>query len=166
MEYRLTRARASLFALFLLPLAPGLAQSGSEAPVVCNRVRFFPAPGQERGMVGGKFSGSNVSATEGFVVLAEIKSAPKAGAWAELQFPNTKSYRWLRYEAPTSARGYAAEVEFYSGQRKLEGLRFGSRAVFLPGGRVSYWWTAFDVKTGTWVKSTDVNGQFAGIDLR
>ncbi|MCX7014649.1 MAG: hypothetical protein NTW86_19215 [Candidatus Sumerlaeota bacterium] len=54
--------------------------AGAPAPkqLACNRVRFCPAPNGEQAMVGGKFTGSNVSPTEGFEVLAEIQTAPPA----------------------------------------------------------------------------------------
>jgi hypothetical protein len=56
-------------------------------------------------MVGGKFSGSNVSASEGFKVLAEIKTAPPRGEWSEIKFDNSTPYRWVRYEAPPGNLG-------------------------------------------------------------
>src|SRR5690349_16870168 len=72
---------------------------------VCNHVRVFPAPLREANMVGGKISGSNVSSTQGFHVLAEIKEKPREQEWTELVFSNNKLYRWLRYEAPAGSHG-------------------------------------------------------------
>jgi len=63
-------------------------------------VRFLPAPGYERDMLGGKFSGSNALPTECFEVLAEIKIVPPAGQWSELEFDGRRPHRWIRYEAP------------------------------------------------------------------
>ncbi len=130
------------------------------APVF-NHVRFFPAPSREEAMVGGKFSGSNVSATEGFQVLAEIKEKPKAQAWTDLVFSNNKLYRWLRYDAPPGSHGSLAELEFYSGARRLDGYRFGTIGEI--GGRG--WRFAFDNDPATWVDMEQADGQYAGIDL-
>ena len=91
-----------------------------------NRVRFFPAPGREQAMLGGRFSGSNVSARTGFELLAEITSVPAPGQWTELSFTNSKLYRWIRYEAPAGSHGNVAELEFYLGERKAVGRHFGS----------------------------------------
>src|SRR6266853_574459 len=77
----------------------------SAEPPICGRVRFFPAPAAEQAMVGGKFTGSNVSPTAGFVTLAEIKTAPLPGQWSELSLDNHKLYRWLRYEGPPGSYG-------------------------------------------------------------
>src|SRR5258708_1198233 len=85
---------------------------------------FLPAPARTANMVGGKISGSNGSATEGFHVLAEIKEEPREQEWTDLVFSNSKLYRWLRYDAPPGSHGCVAELEFYSGTKKLDGYRF------------------------------------------
>ena len=54
-------------------------EQGLDGSPAFNRVRFYPAPGREAVLVGGKFSGSNFSPVTGFKVLAEIKAAPPAG---------------------------------------------------------------------------------------
>ena len=85
-----------------------------------DRARFFPAQGHEAAMLHGKFCGSNVSARSGYELLAEITSVPAAGKWTELLFPNTKRYRWIRYEAPPGSYGIVAEMEFYFGKRRRQ----------------------------------------------
>ena len=80
--------RLPLAALFLISTLPSPAAEmipPMGAPVF-NHVRFFPAPSREGNMVGGKFSGSNVSATEGFHELAEIKEKPREQEWTDLFF--------------------------------------------------------------------------------
>ncbi len=136
---------------------PGKADG---APVL-TRVRFFPAPGKEKAMVGGKFTGSNVSGGIGFQVLAEIKTVPPAGQWTELTFANQQVYRWIRYQAPPGSHGNIAEVEFYAGQRKLTGTGYGS-----PGERAGRTWRlALDGDTSTWFDSDKANNQYVGLDL-
>jgi len=128
---------------------------------VFNRARFFPAKGREQVMIGGKFSGSNVSPSGGFEVLGEIKTAPTAGEWNELSFPNTKPYRWVRYEAPAGSYGNVAEMEFYAGDRKLFGSPYGSIAQRETG---SSYPRAIDGKTDTVWESDDPGVQFIALD--
>jgi hypothetical protein len=141
-------------ALFLPSAAQSPQADGSVAPVF-NRARFFPAPGREAAMVGGRFCGSNLSATSGFHVLAEIKAAPPAGQWTELTFANDKVYRWIRYEAPRGSRGSVAEVQFCSGRQILTGTGFGTTG----------WQKALDGDTTSVVASNDPDGQYVGLDL-
>jgi CubicO group peptidase (beta-lactamase class C family) len=116
-------------------------------PPACNRVRFFPAPGGEKAMVGGTFSGSNVSRTEGFQPLAELKAAPPANQWSELTFDNQKLYRWLRYVGPAGSQGKTAKVEFYAGDQLLtapgHGVQYGS----LEPGRLCVGYDLLDAVT-------------------
>jgi hypothetical protein len=137
--------------------------SGREERAAFNRVRFFPAPGQERAMLGGRFAGSNVSARSGYEVLAEIRAVPSGGMWTELTFPNTRSFRWLRYEGPRGSHGQVAEVEFYAGDRKLGFGRFGSLG-HQPNDYRTAWPSALDGETKTWFASDVADGQYVGVD--
>lgn len=109
----------------------------------------------------GRFCGSNVSAREGFEVLAEIASVPKAGQWNELAFENAKLYRWIRYEGPPGSHGNVAEVEFYCGKRRMLGQSFGS----FGWRSLRNWPRAVDGKTDTWFDSDVADGQFVGYDV-
>lgn len=97
---------ARLFVLSLLGialiLAPAVAQA-QKAPPICDRVRVMAVAGLEKELIGATVAGSNVSRHEGFVTLAEIKEAPKAGEWSEIKVENSKVYRWLRFEQPKAA---------------------------------------------------------------
>ncbi|MEP6671254.1 MAG: chitobiase/beta-hexosaminidase C-terminal domain-containing protein [Chthoniobacter sp.] len=150
----------AVFLLATLPLPAAEMVPPMGAPVF-NHVRFFPAPSREENMVGGKFSGSNVSATEGFHELAEIKEKPREQEWTDLFFSNNKLYRWLRYDAPPGSHGCIAEMEFYSGKRKVDGYRYGSIGDLKGKG----WRFAFDGDTKTWVEMEEADGQYAGVDL-
>ncbi len=141
----------SAFLLFVT-LAASAAQ-----PVIIDHVRFLPAKDREQRMLGGKISGSNVSATAGFEVLAEIKELPKKGEWGDLKLTSSKPYRWLRYEAPTDSHSNVAELEFYVGEKKLKGQGFGS-----PGGAGR---SAMDGKPETYANSVAADGQYVGLDL-
>ncbi len=139
--------------------------SNSGGRLVFDRVRFHPAPGHERDMVGGRFTGSNVSATEGYEVLAEIKTAPPAGEWTEMKFDGKRPHRWIRYEAPPGSFGRIGKLEFYAGERKLGGPGFGSIGA-TPGGHD--WPRVFDGKDRQvkfWMESDTPDGCYVGLDL-
>ncbi len=112
-------------------------------------------------MVGGKFSGSNVSSSEGFVTLAEITKEPREQEWTDLVFSNNRLFRWLRYEAPPGSHGNIGELEFYSGARRVDGMRFAT--IGERNGRG--WRLAFDGDPKTWVDTEEADGQYAGVDL-
>lgn len=144
------------------PKEPKVKNPALHPPVVCNHVRFYPAPDHEQAMLGGKFTGSNVSPTEGFKLLTKIETAPPRGAWVDISFENTTPYRWLRYEAPPGSHGYIGELEFYAGDQKLTGIGFGSSIFLGPG---SHWRGAFDEKPNVAFHSTIPDGQYVGLDL-
>jgi hypothetical protein len=140
------------------PAAPG----DPPVPQVVNRVRYYPAPGSEEAMVGGKFTASNRSAGAGYEVLATIADKPRAGAWSELALANDRPYRWIRYEGPPGSHGAVAELEFYAGKRKLNGPGFGSVGDRQPG---RSWNRAMDANPTTWFEGEAADGQFVGLDL-
>lgn len=160
--------RSPLIPLVALAVSPFLSLHAADvvppgnAPVF-NHVRFYPAPSREKLMVGGRFCGSNVSETEGWVVLAEIKEPPREQEWTDLVFSNSKLYRWLRYEAPAGSHGHVGELEFYAGTRKLDGYRFASTGGSRNG---RGWHFAFDGDPATWVDTEEADGQYGGVDLR
>ncbi|HEV7403447.1 MAG TPA: chitobiase/beta-hexosaminidase C-terminal domain-containing protein [Chthoniobacteraceae bacterium] len=143
--------------VLLVLTAPPSRAADPAAPVAVDRVRFLPAPEREQAMVGGKITGSNVSPTEGFKTLAEIKTAPPKGEWGELKIDHAAPWRWVRYEAPAGSHGNVAELEFYAGAKKLRGAGFGA-----PGGS---WRTAFDEKPPTFFNASNPDGQYVGLDL-
>lgn len=157
--------------LAALPLACAQAEEkprtypGAQGRLVWDRVRFYPAPSYERDMLGGKFCGSNVSATEGYEVLAEIKTVPPAGQWTEMSFDGKRPHRWIRYEAPPGSFGHIGKLEFYAGNRRLGGPGFGAIGA-KQGGRD--WPRVFDGKD-TKVKffmDADVpDDRYVGIDV-
>ena len=110
---------------------------------------------------GGKFAGSNVSELSGYVTLATINVVPLPGQWTEIRLPATKTYRWIRYEAPPGSHGNVAEIEFYSGNHKLTFPIFGS-----VGNRdLRTFAKAMDGNVNTWFDSSVADDQYVGIDL-
>lgn len=128
-----------------------------------DRVRFFPRASYASRMVGGKFQGSNSGPNSGFVDLATITQAPAQGAWSELSFANTTDYRYVRYLAPDGGYGNVAEVEFYSGARRLAGSRFGSAGSWNNYGNT--YDKALDANTSTFYDASTASGAYLGLDL-
>jgi hypothetical protein len=79
---------------------------------IVTRIRYYPRAGFAYRMVGGKFQGSNISNSSGFIDLYTIPSQPTQ-AWQQVDISNTSAYRYLRYLSPTGAYANVAEVEFY-----------------------------------------------------
>lgn len=160
--------------MLLVTGAWALCAKAEEAPrtypnaggrLVWDRVRFYPAPGFEKDMLGGKFTGSNVSATAGYEVLAEIQKVPPADQWTELSFDGQRPHRWIRYEAPPGSFGHICKLEFYAGQKRLGGPGFGSIGA-KPGPRD--WPRVFDGKDSKFkmfMDSDHPNGNYVGLDV-
>ncbi|HEX4132242.1 MAG TPA: chitobiase/beta-hexosaminidase C-terminal domain-containing protein [Pirellulales bacterium] len=128
-------------------------------PAVVDHIRYFPVVKHEAAMVGGKFAGSNASATEGFQTLATITQAPKPGEWTEIALDNREPYRWLRYESPAHSHGFVAEIEFLAGSQRIDGIPFVRYDT--PGGDGR---KAFDHDTSTWVISRENDQPLACLD--
>ncbi len=134
------------------------AESDRYTPVT--RIRFFPAPGQAAGMKGGRFTGSITSVTNDFEELVKIEKEVVEGQWNEVPVTGKSLYRYLKYEAQVNTGAAIAEIEFYSGERKLSGTAFST----VPGdGKMPD--SAFDGKTDTAFNAKEVNHQYVGIDL-
>ena len=123
----------------------------------CDRVRILAAPGHEKEIVGAKISGSINSEKTGMVLLAEATMAPEAGKWLELAIKNKSPYRWLRYDAPETTRGWISKLEFYAGNQRLKGDHFSS----FPDNRR----TVTDDRPNKGVCGEYVGGQYLGIDI-
>jgi hypothetical protein len=122
-----------------------------------NRVRFLPATGHEKAMLGGTICGSNVSSQGGFEVLAEIKTV-EPGKWNELTFINSKPYRWIKYQAPTGSSGWISKIEFYADKEQLHGEVF---AAYPPG----IWRRVMDDRPVVNIQGDKPDGQYVGIDI-
>ncbi len=72
-------------------------------------------------MVGATVAGSNVSRTEGFVTIAEIKEVPASKEWTEIKFDNDRLYRYLRFQMPPGGKGRMGKVAFYANDSLIAG---------------------------------------------
>jgi hypothetical protein len=125
------------------------------------RVRYFPRPGYESRMIGGKIQGSNRSSSSGYVDLAPpISSAPPSGAWTELM-ASTGGFRYLRYLAPDNGFGNVAELELYDGATRLYGSAFGTSGASAGNSFDK----ALDGDTSTFFDATAPSGDYVGLDI-
>jgi hypothetical protein len=167
-------ARLSLAVLIFGAALP--ASDAENPPAICDHVRFQPLPGTEKEMVGATVAGSNVSRTDGFVTLGEVKEAPAAGEWGELKLDNTKVYRWLRFQMPPGGKGKLGTVEFYAGDRLIAGgdrKKGGEKGIkyafFLPGAQDdrSVGYDIVDAATASRVSIQPANADPAGpVDVK
>jgi hypothetical protein len=147
----------------------GLGQagtSGTEHHAVCpalTRIRFYPRKGFAQRMLKGRFTGSNAGRTTDFETIAEIKETPPEGQWTEIQLAKPVRFRYLKFESPMGGWGNVAEVEFYTGHRKIQGEPFGT-----AGSRDHLgndFSKALDGNVGTFFDGVEPNNQYVGIDL-
>ncbi|HWA97732.1 MAG TPA: FN3 associated domain-containing protein [Pirellulales bacterium] len=134
------------------------ADAAERKSVVCDGVRFQPMRGHEQAMVGGKFTGSNTAADRGYVVLAEIIQAPPAGKWTKLKFANDRPYRWIRYEGPPGSFGRVMKIEFFAGDKRIEGQ------VIAPFSRRE-WMRVVNDEPTKGAQGLKPDDQYVGLDL-
>lgn len=139
------------------------ADGGCEGLPVIDRARVFAAPGAAEQLVGGKIAGSNTSAMNDFVELGVIAAPPEDGQWLELRLENTTPYRYVKYYAPPGSYGAVAEVEFYSGEVKLDGEGFGTAGSFESQGTTFD--LALDADTASFFQGPLPNDAYVGIDI-
>ena len=90
-------------------------------------IRFKDRPGFAASLQGGKFQGSNTSATEGFVDLYTIGTTFN-NHWHAVRIGKRTAYRYVRYVAPAGVESSLAEAEFYT----TPGLSSASHEYTLP----------------------------------
>ena len=134
----------------------------SESPALTH-VRFYPRAGFAARMVRGRFSGSNAGQTTDFQMLVEIKDQPADSQWTTLRLDKPARFRYLKYEAPPNSWGNIAEIEFYSGERKISGTAFGTAGSKDHLG--NDFSKALDGDLTTFFDGVEPHNQYVGIDL-
>jgi hypothetical protein len=134
------------------------------SPVIADAVRIFPRAGFAAQMVGGEIQGSNENATGGFVTIAKISKAPKEGEWTRIPLTNTKSYRFLRYFGPSGSYSTVAELEFFSGDKKIAGTPYGTFGSRDNSG--NDYPKAFDGDPKSYFDAVAPNAQYLGIEIK
>ena len=164
-------ALALLLATGVAPMAAkGRARSAGppvvnpDAAAVCDAVRVFPRAGFASRLLGGEIQGSNESATGGFVTLARVTEAPREGQWTRIPLKNAKRYRFLRYFGPAGSYANIAEIEFLSGDRKIDGRSYGTFGSRDNTGNDFH--KALDGNTKTFFDAAAPNAQYLGIEIK
>ncbi len=127
------------------------------------KIRFYPQPGFEFRMSGGKFQGSNTSSTSGYVDLYTIPTTPLAG-WNEVQITDQNAYRYVRFVSAVNTYCTIAEMEFYSSSAAMpvvtsqpisQTVVAGTQATFgivaSGTGPLGYLWQRSNDKGATWI---------------
>lgn len=120
---------ASLCAALLF-LAITLAARAAD-PAFLNRARI-EIKGPSADFAGARLEASNVSRTDGYITLAELKQPTPENGWAELRFENTRLYRFIRFSLPSTSPTKVGKLELYSGDHLLAGDG-GVFHPFVPG---------------------------------
>ncbi|MBX0293213.1 hypothetical protein K3G63_22400 [Hymenobacter sp. HSC-4F20] len=132
--------------------------TGPAAPV--NRVRYYPRDGFTSRMVGGQLQGSPDGRQ--WTTLYTIGTEPPQGQFTEVTFPNTTSYRYVRYLAPYNAYGNITELEVYHDGQRLLGMPFGTPGAYAPGCEFD---KAFDGNPATFFDAPNGAVAEVGLDL-
>ncbi len=140
------------------------------------RIRFHPRAANAARMTGGKFQGSNTSASAGFVDLHTIATQP-AEAWQQVDLTGTTGYRYLRYLGGTNSYGNVAEIEFYtsgstttpppagfSGTYRIT-ARHSAKALDVANGSTAdganvHQWTANGATSQQWIITATTDGYY------
>ena len=112
-----------------------------------------------------RITGSNDSATNGFVELApipddQIPAAP--GQWMEIPIHTDRVFRFVKIEAGPDALIEVAEIEFHTASGKLTGTPFGTAAAKKDSPNTFD--KAFDGNPDTYFKA-DIDHAYVGLDI-
>jgi hypothetical protein len=137
-----------------------------------DKIRFFPAPGQEQQMLTCLWEGTNGDKDTGpyevFYQPDQIpEQVPHAG-WNE-EMVNTKNYRYLRWRQ-LSGNGVIQELEWYQNGIPLFGPFFGTPGSWGNDPNAT-WQKAVDGNTSTGFNGPDINtpgwiNPYIGVDSR
>ncbi|WP_426293858.1 hypothetical protein ACN9ML_01570 [Dyadobacter endophyticus] len=117
-------------------------------------------------ILGSVIQGSNdMSNPNGWTTLATISQTPAAG-WNEYPIRTTTAWRYVRFLAGANSYGELKELEFYNGNVKLTGTKFGSLSAYNNDPANYGYANAFDgLVTTSWHGHTPGPTNYAGLDL-
>lgn len=159
------RLFGSFIALFLTAApASALGQApATDAGPVLTKVRVMATKGENRLLRNAWITGSITSATNDFVRLAQLKEVPESG-WIELPIDaKGEVYRFIKIETPPNSWGSVAEIEFYSGEKRLTGTGFGTQGSRNDSGNTFE--QALDGNPDTYFEGKNHGDQYVGLDL-
>ncbi len=153
---------SSILAWLALSLC-GVTHAAEPPTLHLTKVRVLARAGHEAKLEGARITGSNAGATTDFETMAKL-TAPAAGQWLDIELPpNTHVFRFIKFEGAQGSYGNVAEVEFYSGARKLTGASFGTQGSRNNQGHVFA--HALDGDPATFFDGVSPNDQYVGLDL-
>lgn len=129
-----------------------------------DRVRLYPAAGKREALALGRIEGSNTSAMNDFVPLAQVLEAPREGEWVELRIDSPTAYRYVKYYAPNGTHGALAELELYAGEERVRGKAFGSASAGRDENESGYE-RALDGDTTSAFQGPLPDDNYVGLDL-
>jgi hypothetical protein len=148
----------------LSTLSPRPAEAAEPSPsYAVTSIRLFPAPGKAAMLKGGEVRGSNDTATTDYRTIAKLPADAKEGEWVELKVDKPLPYRYVAYFGANNSYTAIAELEFYSGDRKLAGQGFGTNGARNNGDAVFA--KALDGDTATYYEGREPNAQYVGLDF-
>ncbi|MCF0070783.1 SGNH/GDSL hydrolase family protein [Dyadobacter sp. CY261] len=117
-------------------------------------------------IAGSVIQGSNdMSNPNGWTTLATITETPVAG-WNEYTIRTTTAWRYVRFLAGANCYGDIKELEFYNGNVKLNGSRFGSSTAYNNDPATYGYNMVFDGQlTNVWSGNAAGPQNYAGLDL-
>jgi hypothetical protein len=117
-------------------------------------------------IAGSVIQGSNdISNANGWTTLATISAAPVAG-WNEYTIRTTTAWRYIRFLAGPTGYGDIKELEFYNGNVKLTGTKFGSTTAYNNDPTTYGYGVVFDGQlTNLWSGTAAGPQNYAGLDL-
>jgi hypothetical protein len=140
---------------------PAFGAEGESGPVV-TKVRVLGKKGSAEVLKGARITGSITSATNDFVVLGKIEEAKEG--WLEVPVDaKGEVYRFVKIETPPNSYASVAEIEFYSGEKRLQGKGFGTNGSRDNKGNTFE--KALDGDPETYFEGPEHAGQYVGIDL-
>jgi hypothetical protein len=117
-------------------------------------------------ITGSVIQGSNdISNANGWTTLVEIKDTLAAG-WNEYPIRTSTAWRYVRFLAGPNCFGELKELEFYNGNIKLTGSKFGSSAAYNNDPTNYGYGVVFDGQvTNSWHGTSPGPQNYAGLDL-
>jgi len=124
------------------------------------QVKLYPSDGNSTSLAGATIVGSNESATNGFTTLATVP-LNASGPSVTLDIPaNTASYRYVKFYGTAGSFGRVADIEFYSGVRRLKGTPFATVPTATHEAE-----KAFDGNVNTFYEGSLADDQYVGLNL-
>ena len=143
----------------------GQATIRGTSKIICpalTRIRVFPRSGYAAFLADGQIYGSNAGPNLQLQYLASISTPPREGQWHEINLAAPVKFRFLKFQSPLGSFGGLAELEFWSGNQRIEGTPLGSLS---PPASPHTFDQAFDGHADTFFEGIQADDQWLALDL-